>query len=75
MACVYIFINKHLCKVRNKTIELTSIRSDRGSFCCCGMGTACGTHCVICGETLAVAADGSVPNIVGTNCPGAKYGL
>lgn len=58
-----------------KLSELTSIRSDLGSFCCWGMGTACGTHCVICGETVELADDGSGPSIVGTNCPGAKYGL
>lgn len=55
--------------------KLTSILSDRGSFCCWGIETGCGTHGPNCGDTVAVADDGSGPNIVGTNCPGAKYGL
>ena len=58
-----------------KTLQLTSILSDRGSFCCWGIWTACCTHCVIWGDIEAAADDGSGPKIVGTNCPGAKYGL
>lgn len=38
------------------------------------MGTACGTHGPNGDATVAVVA-GSGPNNVGTNCPGAKYGL
>lgn len=44
-----------------------------GSFCCGGIGTGCGTHGPIC--CGAFADPGSGPNIVGTSCPGAKYGL
>jgi hypothetical protein len=60
--------------------QLTSIRSDRGSFCCWGIAIDCGTHgpsgdC--CTLPPPDADDGSAgPKIVvGTNCPGAKYGL
>ena len=53
--------------------KLTSILSGCGSFCCCGIWTVCGTHGVICGDTVADPDDGSGPKIVvGTNCPGAN---
>lgn len=74
--CTSYFITK---KKKNLFVQhkhaLTSILSDRGSFCCWGIVTGCGTHGPSCGETVAVAVDGSGPKIVGTNCPGAKYGL
>lgn len=52
-----------------EVVQFTSIRSECcGCFCCWGMETACGTHCVICGETDACeTVDGSGPKMVGTS--------
>lgn len=56
-------------KIQLKT--LTSNLSDLGIFCCATGTCACCTHCPKGDDT----PDGSGPNIVGTKCPWAKYGL